>query len=105
MEMQRILENADWIATSSLKWDSVVDKIVGQADLEAEHCKAVREKIREMSECGMVALLLLYCSYICIYICSVENNHIMAFTLLPLLLPDARTKPDSEKVIYFTEVL
>ena len=103
--MERIVESPDWIATSALKWSSVVDKIVQQADMEAEHCKAVRDKMKEMSEYGMMVYNLwsLYNVTVHLYI-YLEDNHILAFALLPLLLPDARTKPDSEKVIYFTEV-
>ena len=86
MEMERILRNPEWIIMSGLKWDSVVDKIVAQANIEEKHSKAMQNKLKEMS------------------VIYVEDNHTIVFTLLPLLLRDARSKADSEKVIYFTKV-
>ena len=53
MEMERILENPDWIVVSGLKWDSVVDKIIAQANIEEKHSKAVQNKLKEMSDYGM----------------------------------------------------
>ena len=34
MEMERILGNPDWIFISGLKWGSVINKIVAQANIE-----------------------------------------------------------------------
>ena len=54
METERNLESPDWIATAALKWNSVVDKIVQQVDMEVERCKAVRDKMKKTSEYDMV---------------------------------------------------
>lgn len=62
-----ILDNPEWIATSTMKWSAIVDKIINLANLEAEHCKSVRDKLAEMSECGMITILSFHL-YIRIYI-------------------------------------
>ena len=62
--MERILRNPDWIFMSSLKWDSVVDKIVAQANIEEKLSKAVQNKLKEMS------------------VIYVEDNHTITITQL-----------------------
>ena len=62
--MERILRNPDWIFMSGLKWDSVVDKIVAQANIEIKHSKAVQNKLKEMS------------------VIYVEDNHTITITQL-----------------------
>ncbi len=36
---------------------------------------------------------------------GIEVDSVFAITLLPLMIPDARTKSNPDKVIYFTEVI
>ena len=102
METKRILENPDWVPTAALKWSSVVDKIVTQATMEAKQCKALDNKLKELSAYANNGLLVTY--HYSVYICR-RQPHFGILTILPLLLPDPRIKPDSEKVIYFTKVI
>ena len=45
--------------------------------------------------------MITYTIYNCIFL---ANKSLAAISILPLLLPDARSSADDEKIVYFTKV-
>ncbi|XP_019852127.1 PREDICTED: uncharacterized protein LOC109582011 [Amphimedon queenslandica] len=82
LEMCRIADDDEWNIKGEVKWTEMQIRIMKQATLEASHNKRLRDKLEEWetSDC---------------------NHSLLSVIALTYLLPD-KTRPDSEKMIYFT---
>ena len=105
-EMKRILdENA--IAEAKNKWEYYVPRIIKQAKMEkGVHVeKKIREFILAEEDCKITKLTqwcLLSVYRACAY--HIGNNPVIAISLLPYLIPDARSKPELEKILQISHV-
>jgi len=103
-EMKRILDQ-NAITEAKTKWEYYVPRIIKQAKMEKG--VQVEKKIREftLTEEDCKILQNLYtCSFYnaCTY--HIGNNPVIAISLLPYLIPDARSKPELEKILLLSHV-
>jgi len=70
-------------------WKETARKVLKQARLEAAHNKRIASILKELPEEDEL---------------DDDGMSLLALVLLPHLLPDVRSKPDPNRIVYFTQV-
>ena len=118
-----VVDNENLKVNAAQSWDEVVPKVFKQMQLEAAHNRRLREatKDTDFTTKGIYRYVSLHLTYMCIHVptdvyeymymhcigffCFLPTGSVLlALTLLPYVLPDVRTTPCSENIIYFTKV-
>lgn len=101
-DVQRLLDSSNLRSLSALKWKEITPKIFTQAKLEAVSNRRLRDVIAAMDIGDQGILYMLKLSVLTSIFNAGTTLHTLS--LLPYMLPDVRTKPDSNKIIAYTEV-
>lgn len=104
MEMQLIMGDDKLRSISKERWVSQIPAIISQAQVEAPHRTRISDMLSKDEGNQLHNVATSYNACMIADIGMEVNNSLLALAILPLLLPDARSKADPDKVIYFTEV-
>lgn len=101
--MQQIVGEESWCTTAQLRWKEAKRKILDQGLMESEHKAGIRRIFDEARNDGKEVYNQIAVDKITWFF-YIADEHLIAVMLLPYLLPDVRSIPSYERVIYFTKV-
>ena len=98
LEMSRIVGDENWAQKGQMTWNETSKKILQQASVEVTHNKRLRDKLQEIGEEGKLDFT------VCYLVIKLGDKSLLSIIVLTYMLTDVRVKPDSDKIIYFTNV-
>ena len=100
LEIQRIMgENSMW-ATARERWKSVIPPVLAHGEVEVLHNSCLSLEAKDNTE-GMPCCAI---ETVILNLISSLGNLILSLLILALLVPDARCRPDPNKIIIFVKV-
>ena len=112
--MERIVGIDNWVELKRASWNAVKTKIIQQESFRKAKLKKVMTEVDADADskcilnnncCTCLVWNLYLYDIIIVLFYNVVYDTILALMVLPYLVPDVRTSPTYEKIIYFFEVI